>query len=121
MEYTRNKGADFFCVVWNVFQKRGLAVSPIQLASSRMLRQAENNLEPLPYPAYESPMPIHLLPVSRRAFLRQAMLTGAGLALTPHLSAAMRRTDANSWALLADTHIAADPRSEERRVGKECA
>lgn len=53
-------------------------------------------------------MPIHLLPVSRRAFLRRAMLAGAGLALTPQLSAAMRRTDTSSWALLADTHIAAD-------------
>lgn len=61
-------------------------------------------------------MPIHLLPVSRRAFLRQAMLTGAGLALTPHLSAAMRRTDANSWALLADTHIAADPAALKSKV-----
>lgn len=54
-------------------------------------------------------MPIHLPPISRRAFLRRALLAGAGLALTPHVSAAMRRTDANSWALLADTHIAADP------------
>lgn len=54
-------------------------------------------------------MPIHLPPTSRRLFLRRALLTGVGLALTPQLFAAMRRTDANSWALLADTHIAADP------------
>lgn len=61
-------------------------------------------------------MPIHLPPVSRRKFLRQALLAGAGLALTPPLSAAMRRTDANSWALLADTHIAADPAAMKGKV-----
>ena len=61
-------------------------------------------------------MPIHLPPISRRAFFRRALLTGAGLALTPQLSAAMRRTDANSWALLADTHIAADPATVKSKV-----
>jgi hypothetical protein len=53
-------------------------------------------------------MPIQLPPLSRRTFLRRALLTGAGLALAPQLHAAMRRTDATSFALLADTHIAAD-------------
>lgn len=61
-------------------------------------------------------MPILLPPVSRRAFLRRALLAGAGLALTPHVSAAMRRTDANSWALLADTHIASDPATVKNNV-----
>lgn len=61
-------------------------------------------------------MPIHLTPVSRRSFLRRALIAGAGLALTPQLSAAMRRTDANSWALLADTHIAADPAAVKSKV-----
>ncbi len=61
-------------------------------------------------------MPIHLPPISRRAFLRRALLAGAGLALTPHVSAAMRRTDANSWALLADTHIAADLAAVKSKV-----
>lgn len=55
-------------------------------------------------------MPIHLAPIPRRQFLRRALVTGAGLAFTPQLLAAMGRTDANSWALLADPHIAADPK-----------
>lgn len=53
-------------------------------------------------------MPIQLNPISRRTFLRRAALTGAGLAFVPQLQAARRRTDASSFALLADTHIAAD-------------
>lgn len=53
-------------------------------------------------------MPIHLPPISRREFFKRSLLAGAGLALAPDLLAASRRTDANSWALLADTHIAAD-------------
>ena len=54
-------------------------------------------------------MPIYLPPLDRRSFLRRALVAGAGLACAPDLFAATRRTDANSWALLADTHIAADP------------
>jgi len=61
-------------------------------------------------------MPIQLPPLSRRAFLRRALLTGAGLALAPQLHAAMRRTDATSFALLADPHIAADPAKITRAV-----
>lgn len=54
-------------------------------------------------------MPIHLPPISRREFFKRSLLAGAGLALAPDLLAATRLTDTNSWALLADTHIAADP------------
>lgn len=61
-------------------------------------------------------MPIHLPPRSRRSFFKRSALAGAGLALAPELFAAMRRTDANSWALLADPHIAADPARVERGV-----
>lgn len=61
-------------------------------------------------------MPIQLPPISRRVFLRRALLTGAGLALAPQLHAAMRRTDATAFALLADTHIAADPAKLTRAV-----
>ncbi len=61
-------------------------------------------------------MPIHLPPLSRRAFLRRALIAGSTVALAPELLAAMRRTNANSWALLADTHIAADPAKVERTV-----
>src|ERR1041385_1802430 len=61
-------------------------------------------------------MPIHLPPTSRREFLKRALLTGAGLALAPELPAAARRTDANAWALLADTHINADPAKIAREI-----
>jgi 3',5'-cyclic-AMP phosphodiesterase len=54
-------------------------------------------------------MPIHLPPISRREFFKRALFAGAGLAFAPNLLAASRRTDSNSWALLADTHIAGDP------------
>jgi 3',5'-cyclic AMP phosphodiesterase CpdA len=53
-------------------------------------------------------MPIHLPPIPRRGFLKRSLFTGAGLAFGSSLWAAARRTDANSWALLADTHVAAD-------------
>lgn len=63
-------------------------------------------------------MPIQLPPLSRWTFLRRALLTGAGLALAPQLQlhAAMRRTDVTSFALLADTHIAADAAKITRNV-----
>jgi 3',5'-cyclic-AMP phosphodiesterase len=54
-------------------------------------------------------MPIHLSPIRRREFLRRALLAGAGLGFAPQLmAAAARETNATSWALLADTHVAAD-------------
>jgi len=61
-------------------------------------------------------MPIHLPPLSRRSFLRGALAAGAGLTFAPELLAAARSTDANSWALLADPHIAAAPASVNRGV-----
>ena len=53
-------------------------------------------------------MPIHLPAISRRQFLVRSLAGGAALALSPDLLAAAKRTDPNSWALLADTHLAAD-------------
>jgi len=53
-------------------------------------------------------MPVHLPPLSRREFFKRTLLAGAGLAVAPDLFAARWRTDATSWALMADTHIAAD-------------
>jgi len=53
-------------------------------------------------------MPIHLPAISRRQFLVRSMAGGAALALSPHLFAAAKRADPNSWALLADPHLAAD-------------
>lgn len=61
-------------------------------------------------------MPIQLPPISRRNFLRRSLLTGAGLAFAPQLLAASRRTDATSFALLADAHIAADAAKMGRGV-----
>jgi len=61
-------------------------------------------------------MPIHLPTISRREFLRRSLIAGAGLALSPGLLAAARRTDSSSWALLADTHIAADRATVARGI-----
>jgi 3',5'-cyclic AMP phosphodiesterase CpdA len=54
-------------------------------------------------------MPIHLQPIPRRQFLLRSLAGGAALVLSPSLLAAAKRTDPNSWALLADPHLAADP------------
>jgi Icc protein len=61
-------------------------------------------------------MPVHLPPISRRDFLKRSLLTGAGLALAPELFAARWRSDENSWVLMADTHIAADPEQVARGI-----
>jgi len=61
-------------------------------------------------------MPIHLPSISRREFLKRSLMAGAGLALGPSLLAAARRVDANSWALLADIHIAADATKAVRGI-----
>ncbi|MEO6742600.1 MAG: metallophosphoesterase [Chthoniobacteraceae bacterium] len=53
-------------------------------------------------------MPLHLPPLSRRTFLRRSFAAGAGLLTFPALRAAERRADPDLWALLSDTHIAAD-------------
>jgi len=53
-------------------------------------------------------VPIHLKPISRRQFLQRSVTAGAGLALAPPLLAETKPMDKNSWALLADTHLAAD-------------
>lgn len=62
-------------------------------------------------------MPIHLPPLSRRSFLKRALAAGAALGWSPALLAAdARRVNANSWALLADTHIDADPKKINKTV-----
>jgi 3',5'-cyclic AMP phosphodiesterase CpdA len=53
-------------------------------------------------------MPIHLPAISRREFLVRSLAGGAVLVFSPHVFAAAKREDPNSWALLADPHIAAD-------------
>ncbi|MDB6017572.1 MAG: Metallophosphoesterase [Pedosphaera sp.] len=61
-------------------------------------------------------MPIHLPPVSRRRFLAGSLAAGAGLLLDQPLFAATRATDVHTWALLSDTHLAADRQKIERAV-----
>lgn len=56
-------------------------------------------------------MPVHLPPISRRSFLRRIVWAGLGLAAGPSLvgsGAGRRRQDLHAYALMADTHIAAD-------------
>jgi 3',5'-cyclic AMP phosphodiesterase CpdA len=60
-------------------------------------------------------MPIHLKPISRRRFLAGTLAAGASLALRNAI-AETRPSDPDAWALLADTHIAADPAATSRGV-----
>jgi len=54
-------------------------------------------------------MPIQLPPLSRRTFLRRLFYGGLAWGLgRPLAGARPSRTDPHAWALLADTHIAAD-------------
>jgi hypothetical protein len=53
-------------------------------------------------------MPIRLAPISRRRFLTRSAVAAAGLGITPKLLASIKPTDARSWALLSDPHLAAD-------------
>lgn len=61
-------------------------------------------------------MPIHLPPISRRAFLARTLAASAGLALKSELFAATKRVDPDSWALFSDIHLAADQALIQRGV-----
>jgi 3',5'-cyclic-AMP phosphodiesterase len=61
-------------------------------------------------------MPVHLPPISRRRFLASSLLAGAGLMFRRDLWAAERPVDEHFWALLSDTHIAADRSTIARDV-----
>ncbi len=53
-------------------------------------------------------MPLHLPPLTRRTFIRRSLAATAGLLTLPSLRAAQSDADPDRWALLSDTHIAAD-------------
>ena len=53
-------------------------------------------------------MPLHLPPLTRRTFLRRSLAATASLLAFPALRAAESDADPDRWALLSDTHIAAD-------------
>jgi 3',5'-cyclic-AMP phosphodiesterase len=60
-------------------------------------------------PRVSSPcMPIASPPFSRRQFLARSLAGAAGIAFAPALQAARHKVDPSSWALLSDTHIAAE-------------
>ena len=61
-------------------------------------------------------MPIHLPPISRRNFLKRSLLAGAGLTLAPGIFGATRRTNAKSWVLFSDVHIAAEATKVARGI-----
>lgn len=63
-------------------------------------------------------MPIFLPPLSRRAFLGRSLLAGAGLLVRGRGFAAesTEPVDPHTWALLSDTHIAADRAKVNRNV-----
>ena len=61
-------------------------------------------------------MPVSLPPISRRRFLARSLVAGTGLALSPRLIAAAKPVEEKFWALLSDTHIAADRATVARTV-----
>lgn len=61
-------------------------------------------------------MPVHLPPLNRRSFLRRSLAATAGIVTFPALRAAESDADPDRWALLSDTHIAADRTAISRAV-----
>src|SRR6266481_2718352 len=53
-------------------------------------------------------MPVHLSPLSRRRFIKRATAAGMGLAVAAELPSLASPADPDAWALLSDTHLAAD-------------
>src|SRR5260221_9001765 len=63
-------------------------------------------------------MPLYLPPISRREFVKRAVLAGASLMLAPGVHAGIfgKSRDKHLFALLSDTHVAADAAAESRGV-----
>jgi Icc protein len=62
-----------------------------------------------------SPMPLHCTPLSRRAFLSRTLLGGVAV-FTARLGSGATPGAEERWALLADTHIAANPAQIARQI-----
>jgi 3',5'-cyclic-AMP phosphodiesterase len=65
---------------------------------------------------YSAAMPIYLPAISRRNFLATTATAATAALVAPSLFAAERKTDADTWALLSDIHIAADPTKTARNT-----
>ncbi len=61
-------------------------------------------------------MPLHLPPLSRRRFLRTTLAAGAAAVLPRAAAGAPKAVDPNRLALLADTHVWADPERVHRGI-----
>lgn len=61
-------------------------------------------------------MPLHVLPQSRRRFLHTTLVGGTALLAGQASGAAEPNSPRPWWALLSDTHIAADPATSARGV-----
>ncbi|HEY5312886.1 MAG TPA: metallophosphoesterase [Pirellulales bacterium] len=61
-------------------------------------------------------MPLHIAPLSRRRFLAGSLAAGGSLLWLPSAWSAETSGDTDRWALLSDTHIAADPAKVQRGV-----
>jgi Icc-related predicted phosphoesterase len=61
-------------------------------------------------------MPIHLPPLSRRAFLSRAAVAAAALGLKPALFADNKPVKPDSWALFSDIHLAGDTTQIQRGI-----
>jgi len=61
-------------------------------------------------------MPIHLPPLSRRAFLSRTAAAAAAFGLKPALFAGTKRINQDSWALFSDIHLAGDTTQIQRGV-----
>jgi Icc protein len=61
-------------------------------------------------------MPIHLPPISRRGFLKGSLASASGLLFSERIVQAADSAETSTWALISDTHVAADPATISRKV-----
>ena len=61
-------------------------------------------------------MPIHLPPISRRAFFRRTAAAASALALKPSVFADNRRVNPDFWALFSDIHLSGNTAEIQRGV-----